>query len=421
MYKHYLLNNGIRIITDQIPHSRSVSVGLWFRAGSAYESPEENGLSHFIEHMLFKGTMRRTARNIAEAMDSVGGQLNAFTAKEYTCFYCKVMDEHLELSLDLLSDMLLYSLFDPTEMEKEKQVILEEIHMYDDSPEDLVHELLSEAFFGNHPLAKPILGSPERLLQYSRSDLLDFMNKFYTTDNLVIAIAGNVHDEKLLLFLEKSFGNWQQRGSIPQEVPASFNEPRILYAKKDIEQFHLSLTFPGIASNNDYFYPMLVMNNLFGGGMSSRLFQKIREDRGLAYSIFSYPSNYLSDGMFSIYAAMKPEQSEEVLRLILEEILLLKEKGFTEEEFLKAREQLKGNYILGNETTGSRMNAIGKTKLMMEKVYTPSEIIEKISRIQPEQVNAIIQETFRLDKACTALVGSTDQTSKIWELIKRGV
>lgn len=421
MYKHYQLHNGIRIITDQIPHFRSVSIGLWFRAGSAYESPEENGLSHFIEHMLFKGTKTRTARQIAETMDSVGGQLNAFTAKEYTCFYCKVMDEHFELSLDLLSDMLLDSLFDPTEMEKEKSVILEEIDMYDDSPEDLVHELLSEAYFGSHPLAMPILGNSKLLLEYSRANLLDFMQKFYTTDNMVIAVAGNFQEETLMPLIEKRFGHWRQRGSIPLEKQAYCSEPRVLYAKKDIEQFHLSLSFPGVASNHEDLYPMLVMNNLFGGGMSSRLFQKIREDKGLAYSVFSYPSNYLTNGMFNIYAGMKPEQNEEVLRLILAEMILLKEKGFTDEEFIKAREQLKGNYILGNETTGSRMNSIGKAKLMMGKVKTPSEILKKINQIQPEQVRAVIQKTFQLNRACAALVGSVDQADITWEMIKRGI
>ena len=421
MYKHYQLDNGIRVISEQIPHSRSVSIGFWFRAGSAYEKPEENGLTHFIEHMLFKGTKSRTARQIAQAMDSVGGQINAFTAKEYTCFYCKVIEEHIELALDLLSDMLLNSVFDDVEIQKEKNVILEEIDMYDDSPEDLVHELLSKAYFGEHSLAMPILGKAEQLLQYSKEDLLEYKGNFFTSDNLVIAVAGKFQESILISLIENYLGDWQQRGNIPEEKEFNPGEAKILFAKRDIEQFHISLSFPGLPVNDANAYPLLVMNNLFGGGMSSRLFQKIREDRGLAYSVFSYPSNYLTGGMFSVYAGMKPEQTEEVIKIIMEEIFTLKEKYFSEEEFIIAKEQLKGNYILSSETTGSRMSAIGKAKTILNEVLSPNEIIEKIDLIQPEDVKDVVNKTFQPEKICASLVGSEDKTEEIWQLIKRGV
>lgn len=421
MYKHYQLDNEIRIITDRIPYFRSVSIGLWFRAGSAFEHSEENGLSHFIEHVLFKGTESRTARQIAEAMDSVGGQMNAFTAKEYSCFYCKVMDEHIELALSLLTDMLLNSKFDPLEIEKEKNVILEEIGMYEDSPEDLVHELMCEAYFGEHPLAMPILGKSEQLYRYNNTDLLNFRNKYYTTDNLVVAVAGNFQEERFFSLIDTYLGNWQRRGSIPEEKEFTSCEPEILFAKKEIEQYHMSISFPGIAVDSEDIYPVLVMNNLIGGGMSSRLFQRIREDKGLAYSVFSYPSNYLAGGMFSIYAGMKPEQCEEVLKVILEEIHLLKEKGFTTQEFNKAKEQLKGNYILSNETVSSRMNAIGKAKSILDEVLTPAEIIEKINCIQQGEVSAVIKRTFLPESICAALVGSEDKRDRIWELIRGGI
>ncbi len=421
MYKHYQLGNGIRIITERIPHFQSVSIGFWFRAGSAYETPEENGLTHFIEHMLFKGTHIKTARQIAQAMDSIGGQMNAFTAKEYTCFYCKVMDEHIELALELLSDMLLNSVFDPIEIQKEKNVILEEIDMYDDSPEDLAHELLSKAYFGKHPLAMPILGESEQLLKYNRDDLLNYKQKFFTTDNLVIAVAGKFRENELVSLVEKYLGDWQQRGNIPEEKHFNPSEPRILFAKRDIEQYHISLSFPGIAIDNEGLYPLLVMNNLLGGGMSSRLFQKIREDRGLAYSVFSYPSNYLAGGMFSIYAGMKPEQTEEVLKIIMEEIHTLDGNYFTQEEFIIAKEQLKGNYILSSETTGSRMSAIGKAKTILDEVLSPIEITEKIDRVQPEDVKAIIKKIFQPNKICASLVGNEDKRERIWDLIKGGI
>jgi len=421
MYKHYQLDNGIRIILENIPHFRSVSIGIWFKAGSAYERQEENGLSHFIEHMLFKGTKERTAKQIAEAMDSVGGQLNAFTAKEYTCFYCKVMDEHIETGVNLLSDMVLNSVFDPEEIEKEKCVILEEINMYDDSPEDLVHELLSEAFFGTHPLAMPILGKAEQLVEYSRSDMLKFMSKFYTADNMVISVAGNIQEDNLLQIIEKYFGNWYHGGGNPVQEKLEYNKGRALFVRKEIEQFHATIGFPGIAAGHDDIYPMLVLNNILGGGMSSRLFQKIREDRGLAYSLFSYPSNYLPGGMFSIYAGMKPNQTEEVLKLVMEEVHLMKNKGFDEREFHMAKEQLKGNYILGIESTGSRMNSIGKAKLLMDKVLTPEEVVEKIKKVQPCEVERLIHEILRPELASVALVGSEDMTDKAWKIVTGGI
>jgi predicted Zn-dependent peptidase len=420
MFHSYMLENGIRIILERIPHFRSASIGLWFLAGSAYEKQSENGLSHFIEHMLFKGTESRSAKQIAEGMDSVGGQLNAFTAKEYTCYYCKVMDEHIDLGLGLLSDMLLNSVFSKEDLEKEKGVILEEINMYDDSPEDLVHELLSKAYFGQHPLAMPILGPPDRLEQYTREDLLDFMGKHYTPDNLVVSAAGNFEEEKLVERIRQYLGNWDGKGSPIRHKKTAAAGTDILFARKEIEQIHLSLAFPGMETGSDGIYPMLILNNALGGGMSSRLFQKIREDRGLAYSVFSYPSSYLAGGMYSIYAGMKPSQTNEVLKLILEEVSLLISKGLTDEEFHMAREQLKGNYILGMESTSSRMNSIGKSKLLLGKVLTPAEVIDKINSITPEDVNRAIRDIFLPGKIAAAVVGSEDLTEEIREIIKGG-
>ncbi|MGI6538733.1 MAG: M16 family metallopeptidase [Caldicoprobacterales bacterium] len=418
MYKKFQLDNGIRIIYERIPQFKSVSIGFWFQAGSSYEKPEENGLSHFIEHMLFKGTKKRNAKQIAEEMDSVGGQLNAFTAKEFTCLYCKIIDEHLELGLDLLSDMVLNSMFDDSELEKERGVILEEIAMYEDSPEDSVHELLAEAFFGKHSLAKPILGSTDQLLKYKRADLVNFYNQYYTTDNFVIAVAGNFQEEQLIPLIKSRFEDWNKRGSVPSVVKEIHAESRILFKRKEIEQLHVSLSFPGLEAGNDDIYPLLVMNNMFGGSMSSRLFQKVREERGLAYSIYSYPSSYIPGGMFNIYASMKPNQSEIVLKLIMEEVEMLKKKGFTDEEFHMAREQLKGNYILNNESTGSRMNSIGKARLMKEEIMTPSEVVSKINSIRPNDVERVIKNIFQKEHVCAALVGSEDLSEKLWNIIK---
>lgn len=421
MFKTTQLENGVRIIWEKIPHFRSASIGLWFLAGSAYEKTEENGLSHFIEHMLFKGTEHRSARQIAETMDSVGGQLNAFTSKEYTCYYFKVIDEHIELGLDLLSDMILHPTFDQKELSKEKSVILEEINMYEDSPEDLVHELLSKAYFGNHPLALPILGTSERLVQYTRDDLLSFMNRYYTTDNLVISAAGNFMEDDLIAMINSYFGKWKQKAKTARQEKINFTNTDILFARKDIEQLHLSLAFPGIETGSDDMYPLLIMNNILGGSMSSRLFQRIREQKGLAYSVFSYSSNYLAGGMYNIYAGIKPSQAIEVLELILEEVNALKNKGITEEEFYTAREQLKGNYIMGMESTSSRMNAMGRSKILLEKAMTPTEVIDKINGVSLEDVQRIILNMFGPGRIAAALVGPEDIRMKVKDKINGGI
>lgn len=413
MYQRYELNNGIQVVTEKIPHFRSVSIGLWFKVGSVDETEKENGLSHFIEHMLFKGTTNRTAKEIAEAMDAVGGQLNAFTAKECTCFYCKVIDEHLELALNLLADMVLNSTFDNIELQKEKGVILEEIYMYEDSPEDLVHDLISSAYFGSHRLGQPILGSIENLNRFTRDEMLDFFKRFYTPDNLVIALAGNFNENDLIPLIEKYFGDWDRSYAERVQYSSFDSNKKFTFKRKDIEQVHLCIGGPGVQLGSDRAYPMLVFNNLFGGGMSSRLFQEIREERGLAYSVFSYPSSYLNAGLFTIYAGMKPEQTITVASLIREEIEKIKSKGISQEEFQKAKEQLKGNYILGLESTSSRMTAIGRSQLLLKKITSPTEILNKIDNVSISDVYSIIDETLNPDEFAAATVAREDWTEQL--------
>lgn len=413
MYQRYELNNGIQVVTEKIPHFRSVSIGLWFKVGSVDETEKENGLSHFIEHMLFKGTTNRTAKEIAEAMDAVGGQLNAFTAKECTCFYCKVIDEHLELALNLLADMVLNSTVDNIELQKEKGVILEEIYMYEDSPEDLVHDLISSAYFGSHRLGQPILGSIENLNRFTRDEMLDFFKRFYTPDNLVIALAGNFNENDLIPLIEKYFGDWDRSYAERVQYSSFDSNKKFTFKRKDIEQVHLCIGGPGVQLGSDRAYPMLVFNNLFGGGMSSRLFQEIREERGLAYSVFSYPSSYLNAGLFTIYAGMKPEQTITVASLIREEIEKIKSKGISQEEFQKAKEQLKGNYILGLESTSSRMTAIGRSQLLLKKITSPTEILNKIDNVSISDVYSIIDETLNPDEFAAATVAREDWTEQL--------
>lgn len=404
MQKKWQLENGVRIVTERIPYFRSVSVGLWFSAGSVYENINYNGMSHFIEHILFKGTKTRTAKEIARAMDSVGGQLNAFTAKECTCYYSNVMDKHLALALDILSDMVLNSVMDPGDIEKEKGVILEEILMYEDSPEDLVSELLGKALLGPHPLGNPILGNRQFVQGITRDRLLSFLNEKYSPHNLVVSVAGNFDEQQAVDLIRKHFGSWQNR-PVDIDIPQPGYQSQNLFRWKDIEQVHLCFGYPGINLGHNDIYPLMIFNNLFGGGMSSRLFQNIREDRGLVYSIFSYPSFYICGGKFTVYACMKPSQAKNVADLVMEEIQKVTTQGVNRDEFETAREQLKGNYILSLESSGSRMNAIGRSELLLGILRTPEEILEKIDNTTIDDVIRAACSILDPNRRAVAVVG----------------
>ena len=398
------LPNGLRIIGEKIDHFRSVSVGLWLGAGSQYETPEEGGLSHFLEHMVFKGTEKRTARQIAEEMDAVGGQLNAFTAKECTCFYAKVVDEHLPLAMDVICDLATAPVFDPTELEKEKGVVIEEINMAEDTPEDLVSELIMLAHYGDQPLARPILGEAKRIQSYTSDDLRHYWSRMYRPQNAVLALAGNYDWEQVQKLATDLLGGWQVEGfdrPVFTAVPAA---PTVLVREKDIEQVHICLGFPGLATGDEKGYELSIFNSVYGGAMSSRLFQKIREDSGLAYSVYSYPNAYTDTGMLSVYAATNPEVANTVIDMILAEGRALAEKGLTKEEFAMAREQMKAGYIMGLESTSARMQSMGRRLLLLNQTRTETETIDRINRIDFETTNALMREILTASFS-VALVG----------------
>lgn len=386
------LSNGLRIIGERIPNFRSVSVGLWMGAGSQYETIEEAGVSHFLEHMVFKGTEKRSARRIAEEMDAVGGQLNAFTAKECTCFYAKVVDEHLSLALDVISDLVIAPVFDIGEMEKEKGVVLEEISMSEDTPEDVVHELLMLANFGDQPVARPILGTEKSVSGFSRDDLVNYWKRMYRPQNAVLAIAGNYDWNAVQDMAEALLGKWSPEGFIKQSCKTDYVTPGSLIREKDIEQVHICLGYPGLTLGDDRNYELSIFNSVFGGAMSSRLFQKIREESGMAYSVYSYPNAYTDAGMFSVYAATNPDTADAVYEMILDEARKLSETGLTAEEFSMAREQLKAGYILGSESTSARMQSIGRRMLLMNGTRTEAETIDRINAIKFDDVNALMRE-----------------------------
>lgn len=398
------LPNGLRIIGERIPHFRSVSVGLWLGAGSQFEIPSEAGVSHFLEHMVFKGTEKRSARRIAEEMDAVGGQLNAFTAKECTCFYAKVVDEHLPLAMDVIADLVTAPTFDAGELEKEKGVVIEEIAMSEDTPEDLVHELLMLANFGDQPVARPILGNEERISTYVRDDLVSYWKRMYRPQNAVLALAGNYDWDSVLKLAEALLGKWSPEGFEKRSCVTNPSKPTLLTREKDIEQIHICLGFPGLTLGDPRNYELSLFNSVFGGAMSSRLFQKIREERGAAYTVYSYPNAYSDAGMLSVYAGTNTEAAVEVTGMILEEAGKLAEEGMTKEEFTMGREQLKAGFILGLESTSARMQSIGRRMLLMNETRTETQVIDRVNAIRYEDVNDMMREILSAPHAA-ALVG----------------
>ncbi|WP_085523930.1 M16 family metallopeptidase [Tuberibacillus sp. Marseille-P3662] len=402
--------NGVRIVLEEVPSVRSATIGIWIGAGSRYEDDSNNGISHFIEHMLFKGTGTRRPRDIAEAFDRIGGQVNAFTSKEYTCLYAKVLDEHTHYAVNILTDMLFHSIFDETEMQKEKQVVLEEIKMYEDTPDDRVHDLLSEASFGHHPLGMPILGREATLQAFDRSRLKTYMNRYYKPENIVVSIAGNV-DETIIPAIEEAFSAFQaQNHHNYYEQPQFY--PDQLAQKKDTEQAHICLGFDGFALGDERIYPLIILNNVLGGSMSSRLFQEVREERGLAYSVFSYHMAFKDSGLLTVYGGTGADQIEDLYETIFSTIDDIKQHGITETELQNSREQLKGNLMLSLESTSSRMSRNAKNELLLERHQSLDEIVNRIESVSHQDVKGVAHDLFNHDFSSSLINPSGEWPSR---------
>lgn len=393
MIEQFTLPNGMRVLCEQLPHLRSVSMGVWVKAGSILEREHENGLSHLIEHMAFKGTGRRSAKQIAQEMDAVGGYLNAATSKLCTCYYAKVIDENLPLAADILSDIVRFPAIDPKELDKERNVVLEEISMTDDSPEDVAYDLIASAMFGKQPLGQTILGPRELIASYTREDILAFRARHYSPMNTCVAIAGNFDLNQVKDLMAQRFGDWTGGAGEIFPVNAVNQRPQTLTADKDTEQAHICLGYRGKPLGDADAYPMAVFNSILGGGMSSRLFQRIREESAMAYSVYSAPSAYPHCGDFTIYAAVSPRNVKAVLAQIDEETSLLVREGATQEEFDMAKAQLKGGFILGQESAYNRMNSMGSNMALMNRVITTDETIRRIEAVTPEDVRRVAAET----------------------------
>jgi predicted Zn-dependent peptidase len=402
-----VLDNGLRILTERMTHVRSISIGVWLTRGSRHETAERGGIAHFVEHMLFKGTATRSAEDIAQAIDSIGGQLDAFTAKEYASYYIKVLDEHLPLALDVLSDIVLNPAFSPDDVEREKKVVVEEIKMVEDTPDDLVHELFTQAFWENHPLGRPILGTRETVESLDASLLRDYFTNAYTPGNLIVSAVGNLEHEQVRRLVEEKFGGLTSVGR-PSGEEAPQVVPKILIRNKELEQSHLCLGTSSYPQNHDDRYSSYVLNTLLGGSMSSRLFQNVREKRGLAYAVFSGLSAYRDAGSFTIYAGCSNEAVGEVLDLVVEELRGVRQTPVPEAELRRAKDHLKGSLMLSLENTASRMSHLARQEIYFDRQFGLDETLDGIERVTPGDVQRVAGELFQDGALAATVLGNVN-------------
>ena len=400
------LANGVRVITEQMPHVRSVSLGIWIGTGSRSEAPEQNGISHFIEHMVFKGTTHRSAEDIARSVDSIGGGLDAFTAKEMVSYNTKVLDEHLPLAFDVLADMVRNPLFRDEDIDKEKGVILEELKMEVDNPEYLLHEIFSSNFWKDHPLGKPILGTKDTVKRFDREMINKYYRRYYSPSNILITAAGNLRHEYLVDLARKSFEDLRASGKLSPD-PAPVPHARLVFRNKSsLEQTHLYLGVPAYPFPHELRFACYTLNTVLGGGMSSRLFQNIREKQGLAYAVYSELGMYRDTGCMAIYAGTSVESARKVVESIINEFRELKQNLVPEEELRRAKDHLKGSFMLGLESTSSRMGNLARQELYFKRFYTLDEMIQSIEDVSAEQVQRIAREFFDPRNITLAMLGN---------------
>lgn len=409
MYQKTVLKNGIRVVSENIPSLRSFSIGIWITTGSRHEDSEENGISHFIEHLVFKGTKSRTAHDIAKEIDSVGGILNGFTEREYTCFHAKVLDQHWSLAIELLSDIFLNSIFDLNEIARERNVVLQEIKMVEDTPDDYIHDLFNQVFWKGYSLGYPIVGKKERVSSFDRETICRYFDDHYRSNHLVISVAGSFDHGELIQRIEDKFGGLMERVAVEKGESPEPN-PRIGVFPRDLEQVHLCLGTKGIPQTHSMRYAGYVLNTLLGRGMSSYLFQEIREKRGLAYSIYSYRPAYFDAGQLVVYAGTDKGSLKEVIRLIIEQFDKLRKERVCGEELKRTKDQLKGNLLLSLESSGSWMTRLAQNEIYFGEYIPIEEVIQGIEGVTSEEVNQLAQDLFREELFCLTVLGPIDKT-----------
>jgi predicted Zn-dependent peptidase len=403
------LPSGLRLITESMPDVRSVSVGVWLTRGSRHESDAESGVAHFVEHMLFKGTTTRSARDIAQTIDSLGGQLDAFTAKEYAGYYVKVLDQHLPIALELLADMVMRPALSPEDVVKEQSVILEEIKMVEDAPDDLVHEMFAQKFWSRHPLGRPILGTAETVGSFSADSLRTYFAHTYTAPNLVIAAAGHLDHASMRELVERVFADLPRMAAPPQTAPPLVS-PGVVTRHKDIEQSHVCLGTPAYPQVHDDRHALYVLNTILGGSMSSRLFQHIREERGLAYAVFSNLTTYSDAGMITVYAGCAAEKVDEVVALTLKEFGTLRDSEVPPDELRRAKDHLKGSMVLGLESTSSRMSQLARQEIYFGRHFSLDEMLQNIEQVTAADVQRVTRELFQDAGLVATVVGPDTAT-----------
>ncbi|HKJ04463.1 MAG TPA: pitrilysin family protein [Geopsychrobacteraceae bacterium] len=409
MFEKTTLANGIRVVTERMPELHSVSVGFWVETGSRHEDVSLSGISHFLEHMIFRGTKTRSALDIAKEIDSVGGVLNAFTDREFSCYYAKVLGDKLPKAIDILSDLLLNSLFDPEDIEKERKVILQELHMIEDSPDDLIHDLFSESVWRGHPLSYPVIGRVSTVARIKRDDLLQALNSHYRGSNLLVCAAGDVDHHDLVRQVEAAFESFDTSAASGESfVPEHHTDLKI--TEKDLEQVHLCLGCKGIPQSHPDRFAMNLINSILGASMSSRLFQTVREEYGLAYSIYSYLNSHSDVGSLVIYSGTSPEDVPQLLDVTLEQLRGLKNKRIAEEELQRTKEQLKGGLLLSLESSDNRMSRLAKGEIFLGQQYGIHEIIDGIERVTPDIIMQLANSLFVDDSLNLQLIGRVDSS-----------
>jgi predicted Zn-dependent peptidase len=405
IYKKTVLKNGIRVVTEKIKYVRSITIGVWIDVGSRDEGNDERGISHFIEHMLFKGTKRRSAKEIASSLESVGGALNAFTGREHTCYFARVLDEHLKVAIDVLADILKNSLLNPSDLENEKKVIISEIKDLEDSPADLAHDRLMNNMWQNHPLGRSIMGDTENILRMARSKLIDFIKRNYVAPRVVIASSGNLRHQDLVRMIEKKF-QFNQTVAIPQVNQSTLQaDQKRMVVNRKTAQTHVSLGVPVFPYKDRRRYAALILSNILGGGMSSRLFQSIREKLGLAYNVFTFVDFFEDTGVFGVYLGTHKKNTVRAIDLVLKEMRRMKKDSLSRQELSHAKYQLKGSLMLSLENTSNRMNRMAQQELLLGKYVDLDETINSINKVKGKEVIEVANDLFDPNKLSAVILG----------------
>jgi predicted Zn-dependent peptidase len=409
MYRKDTLANGIRVVSETLPKTRSLSIGVWVKIGSRHEPREVGGVSHFIEHMFFKGTRKRSARDIATEVDSLGGEMNAFTSQESTTYYIKVLDEHLPAAVDILSDILLGSRFDPADMEKERKVILEEIKGVEDTPDDYIHEMFTAAVWPDNSLGRPILGTRDTIGSLKHADIVKYIDDYYCPREIVISVAGNFEHARLIDLLNNAFGKLSRTGVSKQDVAPTFRRT-VTVKKKQLEQVQVCLGCRGLPYVHEDRFVVMALNTILGNSMSSRLFQEVREQNALAYSIYSYVTAYRDAGLLTIYAGTDPANTVQAIQLIVKELKKIRDEGITPAEETRVKDQIKGNLVLSLETSNSHMGRIARQEIYFGKYLSVDDIIKCVDMVSAEQVQRLARQFFQNDSLSLSILGPLNRS-----------